>query len=619
MAAILGGADVLGTVLELSGEADYIGGLLRAAGGHRAFDAAVEGSARRLSLFGAASGLVAGGLAAGLVKAVGAAARMEQVEIGFKGVLGSAEAARAKIEELQEFAAQTNFSFADAARGTQLLMGMGASAGETIPIMRALGNAMAASGKGADDFNGALLQVAQVISSGKLQGDEMRILAERGVPVKEILDELGTSMGNVGKAGITSEKFIAALIKTMSSGRFAGAMEEQSKTLIGRWTTLQDVTEQLFITMGKPLASPLGQVVKGVTDLTGLINKMPQMPEFLGPAMLVGMVGLGAAAVVSAVKLGKLSTENIRLTNEALKGSGAANTQKTAEDLLAGALGRASLATDGLITRTRLLEQAHLAAARAAGVQAGAAAGIGRGVPTILPGGTAATRTGAGGVPVPTVLPRTAREGLFADDLAREHAKMKAANIKTAPFDTGALAAGHAARAAAAQAAQKTVMGDTAALFAVGAGKAAGAAGMLGKVAKFGTVGGIVAEVAGHLALSQLPDEGAAGGFKRISQGALTGAGIGGMIGNMIVPGAGGLVGAAGGALVGGGLAAAGEQKAKTEETDAKKLLAATEEQNKILAKIAETLERTGKFPVSTDFVPGSLQVPILRALGKAL
>lgn len=599
--------DVLATTLSLAGEGDYIGGLARAAGGHAVFDRAIEGSNRRLALFGAASGAVAVGLGAGIVKAVGAAGRMEQIEIGFKGVLGSAEAARLKIEELQEFAARTPFNFTDLARGSQLLLGTGTSADQLIPILGALGNGMSAAGRGTEDFNGALLQISQIINSGKLQGDEMRILAERGLPVKEIMDELGTSMGQVGKAGITADRFIAALIKTMNSGRFAGAMEAQSKTLVGSLSNLQDAGERLLITFGKPLIDPTVAVTKGITDLGTALGKIPPpLASVIAHGAVLGVVGLGAAAVVSAVKLGRMAAENVKLQNTALTAGGGAGTQTTAEARLATQLGLTSTATRNLTLLTLGLEKAHYGAARAAGVQAGGAARVGVGgvpIPGMAGRGASAAGTagtGRGALPTPSWMVGTAGAGAGAVGVgaavARGGTISRPVGEMRGQFGAGKLAAGHAKMSA-----------DVGA--AAGAAAVATGAARFAKFAKFGGPAALAAGIGGEIALSQLPDS----KEKGIAQGAFGGAMIGGTIGSFIAPGAGTAIGAGIGAVAGGGAAILGQQgemqateKAKKEEakiTESAEVVALLKEQVTLLAEI----RRAGGV-VSTKAVPGSWQ-----------
>lgn len=68
-------------------------------------------------------------------------------------------------------------------------------------------------------------------------------MAERGLPVFPILQEklklTAKEMENIGNAGIKSTTAINALLTGLNE-RFAGAMEKQSKTLMGTFSNLSD-------------------------------------------------------------------------------------------------------------------------------------------------------------------------------------------------------------------------------------------------------------------------------------------------------------------------------------------------------------------------------------------
>jgi hypothetical protein len=101
---------------------------------------------------------------------------------------------------------------------------------------------------------------------------------------------------------------------------------------------------------------------------------------------------------------------------------------------------------------------------------------------------------------------------------------------------------------------------------------------------------GIGAAIAGGLALSALPDEGDAGVWKHLGEGALTGGTIGAGLG-MLVPG-GALIGGGIGALVGGGLALSEEMKDKPAGgagSESSRLVQLMEEQNSILRGMRDT------------------------------
>lgn len=73
--------------------------------------------------------------------------------------------------------------------------------------------------------------------------EETLQIAERGLPIFDILrTQLGLTqeqIGNLGKEGIKSSVAIDAILTGLNE-RFAGAMEKQSKTLAGQWSTAMD-------------------------------------------------------------------------------------------------------------------------------------------------------------------------------------------------------------------------------------------------------------------------------------------------------------------------------------------------------------------------------------------
>jgi tape measure domain-containing protein len=242
------------------------------------------GPLRELDLFGSRLGLLAGGggLLFGLgAGAVNAAGRMEQLRIGFTTLLGSADAADKKLREMQDFAARTPFSLTDIASASQQLLGAGLGAERLIPVEQALGNIISANGRSSEDFAGALLQVSQIISSGKLQGDELRILTERGLSIRGEMKALGV------ETGASAEEFLQALVKIGNSAKYAGAMERQSKSLFGSISNLADAGVRFAAAVGEPIIGPLTALTQGLTSLTDAVTKLPApLKVGLGGALL---------------------------------------------------------------------------------------------------------------------------------------------------------------------------------------------------------------------------------------------------------------------------------------------------------------------------------------------
>jgi tape measure domain-containing protein len=299
--------DTLVTVLELDGLNSWAGGMGQASNILSQFGGNLNAQQQKMLGWAGAAATGAGLIAAALGKTVQDAGKMEQVEIAFTSLEGSAEGAAARIAELQRFDAVSPFNFEEIAKGAQMLRGFGAEGAQIVPIMTALGNAVSASGN-IQAFPRALLAVGQVISRGKLQGDELNQLAEAGVPLNEVLKELGATAGDVGKKGITSTQFIDALMKVMSQGKFAGAMEAQSRTLNGSLSTLSGAFFKLSASVGKTFLPALTGVVRSLTWFVDTLNNAPPIVK-----SLIGLVGAGLAG--SLLVLSGIMLRNIYLAN----------------------------------------------------------------------------------------------------------------------------------------------------------------------------------------------------------------------------------------------------------------------------------------------------------------
>lgn len=181
---------------------------------------------------------------AGMVKApLELAGNMEQARIGFTTMLGSAEKATAFLKELQLFAAKTPFEFPQLQESSRLLLAFGFAAQDVVPMMTAIGNAAAGLGVGAEGIDRAVRALGQMRAKGKVSAEEIMQLTEIGIPAYDILQKkFGLSakqMENLGKAGITADAAIRALIEGMNE-RFKDMMRNQSLTLFGLWSTIKD-------------------------------------------------------------------------------------------------------------------------------------------------------------------------------------------------------------------------------------------------------------------------------------------------------------------------------------------------------------------------------------------
>lgn len=223
-----------------------------------------------------ASGVALAGLSALAGSALGAATgmvtlagRLEQSKIAFETMLGSAQAADDFLRDLADFAAATPFDFPGLQDSSRLLLAFGFQAESVIPIVGTLGDATSALGGGTDTLEGVVRALGQMQTKGKVATQELLQLAERGIPVFDILKEklnlTGEQVADIGTLGISSSTAITAILEGLGE-RFGGAMQKQSRTILGLWSTVKDSVSLIATDLGAKLSESL--------DLTGLLERL---------------------------------------------------------------------------------------------------------------------------------------------------------------------------------------------------------------------------------------------------------------------------------------------------------------------------------------------------------
>lgn len=207
-----------------------------------------------LALLGAVSALGAGFLAAG-AKGIQLAAQMEQSRIAFTTMLGDAHSADRFLRDLFAFAARTPFEIEGLQQASRQLLAFGFQAEQIIPTMTAIGDAIAALGGGEFEIERLTRALGQMQAKGKVAAQEMMQIAELGIPAWEMLaQKLGVSipeaMKRVEQGGVSAATGIEAILEGLNA-RFAGSMEQQSQTLLGKWSTLKDNLTALLRGLGE--------------------------------------------------------------------------------------------------------------------------------------------------------------------------------------------------------------------------------------------------------------------------------------------------------------------------------------------------------------------------------
>lgn len=195
--------------------------------------------------------ITAAGTAVGALGAIGVKynAEMEQYMSSFTTMLGSAEKATNHLNDLKQFAAKTPFELGDLAQASTTLQAFGTDVKDITPNLKMLGDISLGN---KEKFNGLALVFGQVQSQGKLMGQDLMQMINNGFnPLQIISEKTGKSMvelkEEMSEGKISFEMVSEAMqIATSEGGKFYNAMDGQSKTLVGQWSTLKDNANALL-------------------------------------------------------------------------------------------------------------------------------------------------------------------------------------------------------------------------------------------------------------------------------------------------------------------------------------------------------------------------------------
>lgn len=194
----------------------------------------------------------------------------EQAMISFTTLLKSAGEAKTLMADLTKFANETPFELSGLIPASQKLLAMGFAAKDIIPTLRAVGDAVAAMGGSAAMVDRVTTALVQMRAKGKVHAEEMMQLAEAGIPAWEILSQrIGKSIPDamklVEKGAVSADVAIGALIDGMSR-RYAGMMEQQSRTFTGLLSTVKDTAEQIAGEVLEPVFFALRDMLQVIVD-----------------------------------------------------------------------------------------------------------------------------------------------------------------------------------------------------------------------------------------------------------------------------------------------------------------------------------------------------------------
>lgn len=225
------------------------------------------------------------------------AGSLETARLQFQTLLGSADKANARVQELFAFAAATPFETGELIQASRVLQTFGGDALASEKSLRRIADAAAAVAAPVADVAFWMGRAVSAIQGGQPFGEAAQRLQELGLLTPQVRQE----MENLQKTGASSAQVIDVLNKSFD--RFAGASKNLAGTLPGVISTFKD-----NITLGLASAfdgKPLEQFKKGIlgigADLSGLIgNIAPDLSRLV--VVLSDTLGGGLEALAPTIK-----------------------------------------------------------------------------------------------------------------------------------------------------------------------------------------------------------------------------------------------------------------------------------------------------------------------------
>ena len=177
------------------------------------------------------------------------AAQRQLDTIAFNRLLGDGVGTQ-YLQDLQQMAADTPMQYQELTTMSRALAtGFGDSTDRMLSLMTGIGNAGSAVGTDAAGMAAMSQALSRMQSSDKASLEYLNMFQERGIDVIGMLGEaLGKNQGQIyemiSKGDISGTQAVSIIEEGL--GRFAGAMDEMSKTFEGRSSTLSDTMAEIY-------------------------------------------------------------------------------------------------------------------------------------------------------------------------------------------------------------------------------------------------------------------------------------------------------------------------------------------------------------------------------------
>lgn len=214
----------------------------------------------------------------------------QQLEVAFKTMLGSERQSNELMSQLVSTAAKTPFDLQGVANGAKQLLAYGTEAKDVNATLIRLGDIAAGL---SIPLNDLVWLYGTTMTQGRLFTQDLRQFQGRGIPLAdELAKQFGVTKDKVGElvtAGKVGFPEVQKAIEAMTNegGKFGGLMEEQSKTISGQISNIEDSISAILNKIGKDNEGIINTALGGVSSLVENYEKV-------GEAIAVAITAYGA-------------------------------------------------------------------------------------------------------------------------------------------------------------------------------------------------------------------------------------------------------------------------------------------------------------------------------------
>ncbi|MGM9777399.1 MAG: tape measure protein [Prevotella sp.] len=227
--------------------------------------------------------------------------QFQQLEIAFSTMLQSEEKASMLMSQLVDTAAKTPFDLQGVAQGAKQLLAYGIAADEVNETITRLGDIAAGLSIPLGDL---VYLYGTTMTQGRMFTQDLRQFMGRGIPMAdELAKQFGVAKNEVAGL-VTAGKVGADAVKkaiwnmTEEGSRFGGLMAEQSKSITGQISNLEDQLDTIFNSIGK---SNEGIISSALSSTQTLLDNW----QSVGTAIMTVVATFGAykAALIATSAL----------------------------------------------------------------------------------------------------------------------------------------------------------------------------------------------------------------------------------------------------------------------------------------------------------------------------